>query len=300
MRIDKSLSLKAFKEKYPDKIHCLQYLANIKWSEGYVCKKCSSNTYSKGKQPFSRRCTKCLYDESPTANTLFHKLKFSIEVAFEMLYEIVTSKKGANSIWLTERFSVQQKTTWLFRQKVQEAMKSSQQYALDKIVHVDEFEIGTPKKGQQGRSASTEKVRVVIAIEYRDGSAGRGYAQVISDYSCKSLKPIFEQHIASDALIETDGWSGYKPLKEEYPNLTQKLFQKGENFKMLHLQIRNVKNWLRRVHSYCNKEYVDKHLQEYFYRFNRRNHRNTIFSNILNRMTVGSPIVYLQLKKQAI
>jgi hypothetical protein len=197
-------------------------------------------------------------------------------------------------------FNVQQKTTWLFRQKVQEAMKSSQQYALDKVVHVDEFEIGTPKKGQQGRSASTEKVRVVIAIEYRDGSAGRGYAQVISDYSCKSLKPIFEQHIASDALIETDGWSGYKPLKEEYPNLPQKLSQKGENFKMLHLQIRNVKNWLRGVHSYCNKEYVDKYLQEYFYRFNRRNHRNTIFSNILNRMAVGSPITYLQLKKQAI
>tara|TARA_R110002049_G_scaffold97782_2_gene238145 strand:- start:79 stop:225 length:147 start_codon:yes stop_codon:yes gene_type:complete len=36
-----------------------------------------------------------------------------------MLYEITTSKKGANSIWLAERFGVNQKTAWLFRQKVQ-------------------------------------------------------------------------------------------------------------------------------------------------------------------------------------
>ncbi|MCR6642474.1 MAG: hypothetical protein NVV82_26665 [Sporocytophaga sp.] len=72
-------------------------------------------TYSRGKQPYSRRCTKCQYDESATSGTFFHKIKFSISLAFEMLYEIVTSKKGANSVWLAERFQLQQKTTWLFR-----------------------------------------------------------------------------------------------------------------------------------------------------------------------------------------
>ena len=59
-----------------------------------------------------------------------------------MLYEITTSKKGANSIWLAERFGVNQKTAWSFRQKVQLAMKSSKQYPLEDEVHVDEFEIG--------------------------------------------------------------------------------------------------------------------------------------------------------------
>jgi len=53
----------------------------------------------------------------------------------EMAYDIATSKKGANSIWL-------------FRRKVQEAMKSSEQFPLEDEVHVDEFEIGTPQKGE--------------------------------------------------------------------------------------------------------------------------------------------------------
>ncbi|MCR6639944.1 MAG: hypothetical protein NVV82_13415 [Sporocytophaga sp.] len=46
-------------------------------------------------------------------------------------------------------------------------MKSSLEHPLVDEVHVDEFEIGTPKKGEQGRSVSEEKVRVVIAIEHR-------------------------------------------------------------------------------------------------------------------------------------
>ena len=98
-----------------------------------------------------------------------------------MAYDIATSKKGASSIWLAERFGVKQHTAWLFRRKVQEAMKSSEQFPLEKEVHVDEFEIGTPQKGEQGRSKSEKKIRIVIALEYRDGKPGRGYAKVIDD-----------------------------------------------------------------------------------------------------------------------
>lgn len=144
-----------------------------------------------------------------------------------MAYDITTNKKGANSIWLAERHGVKQMTAWLFRRKVQEAMKSSEQYPLEKEVYVDELEIGTPKKGEQGRSKSATKIRIVIAMENRDGKPGRGYAKVIEYYSCKSLKPIFETHIKSVASIVTDGWSGYKPLKENFPNLTQVLSNEG-------------------------------------------------------------------------
>ncbi|MFT4900025.1 MAG: hypothetical protein ACI9U0_001826 [Flavobacteriales bacterium] len=57
-----------------------------------------------------------------------------------------------------------QMIAWLFRRKVQQAMKSSEEFPLKDEVHVDEFEIGTPQKGEQGRSASEKKVRVMIAL----------------------------------------------------------------------------------------------------------------------------------------
>jgi transposase-like protein len=296
MKILKELDRDTFKSRFGTKLLCYQFLADQKWSSGYNCIKCAHNKYSRGSQPCSRRCRKCGYDESTTTNTLFHKLKFGIDKAFEMLYEIVTSKKGANSIWLAERFGVNQKTAWLFRQKAQAAMQSSEQHPLENEVHVDEFEIGTPQKGEQGRSKSAKKVRIVLAVEQREGKAGRAYAKIIEDYSSKSLKVIFDTHIKEDAFVVSDGWSGYKPLKEEFLNLTQRLSNNGENFKMLHIQIRNFKNWLRGVHSYCSKEYLQKYINEYFFRFNRRNHRASILDKVLERCVSHQPMTYNMMK----
>jgi len=296
MKLLKELDRETFKNRFGAKKLCYEYLADQKWSLGYFCKRCEHTKYIKGKQPFSRRCCKCGYDESTTTGTLFHKLKFGIDKAFEMLYEITTSKKGANSIWLAERFGIQQKTAWLFRHKVQLAMKSSEQYPLENSVHVDEFEIGTPKKGEQGRSKSKKKMRVVIAFEERDGKSGRGYAKLIEDYSSESLKPLFETHIKEDANVMADGWSGYIPLKQGYPHLKQTLSNQGKNFKMLHIQIRNFKNWLRGVHSYCDKEYLQKYIDEYFFRFNRRNHRTSILEKIIERCVLHEPVSYQTIK----
>ena len=299
MKILKELDRQAFTERFTTQEDCYEHLAELKWSDGYKCKRCSSSAYTKGKQPCSRRCSKCGYDESTTAGTLFHKLKFDILKAFGMLYEITTSKKGANSIWLAERFGLNQKPTWAFRQKAQLTMKSSEQHPLEDEVHVDEFEIGTPQKGEQGRSKSAKKIRVVIAFEYRDGKSGRGYAKVIQDYSSESLKPLFNAHIKNDASIMADGWSGYKPLKEDYPDLKQTLSDKGKNFKMLHIQIRNFKNWLRGVHSYCNKEYLQRYIDEYFFRFNRRNHRTSILDKIIERCVKHKAVTISKLKLNA-
>jgi hypothetical protein len=290
MKILKELSRSEFQSKYSTEKACYKLLADLKWESGYNCSRCEASVYIKGKQHHSRRCSKCGYDESPTSGTLFHKLKFGVLKAFEMIYEISTSKKGASSIWLAERFGVNQKTAWLFRQKVQSAMESSQNYPLNGEVHVDEFEIGGPQEGEQGRSKSEKKVRLVIAVENREGKAGRAYAKVIEDFSTKSLKSIFEEHIAKDAKIVTDKWPSYNPIKEDYPKLTQVLSNKGLNFAMLHVQIINFKRWLKGVHAYCEPKYVQKYLNEYFFRFNRRNHRATILDKILERVVVHKPL----------
>ena len=299
MKILKELSRKEFRLKFGSEELCLAYLTEAKWNVGYSCRKCNNKRFISGKKKHNRRCSRCGYDESPTANTLFHKIKFGIENGFEMAYDIATSKKGANSIWLAERFGVKQTTAWLFRRKVQEAMKSSEQFPLEDEVHVDEFEIGTPQKGEQGRSKSEKKIRIVIALEYRDGKPGRGYAKVIDDYSSKSLKTIFNVHIDKEAKITADGWTGYTSLKKEYPHFEQKLSNKGQNFKMLHIQIRNFKNWLRGVHSYCDESYINQYIQEYFFRFNRLNFRATILEKLLNRMIAHSPITYKSIRSNA-
>jgi hypothetical protein len=119
MKLLKDISRKKFREQFGTKDNCMQHLANVKWQDGYSCRKCDCQDYIHGKQVFSRRCKGCGYDESPTAHTFFLKVKFGIENAFEMLYDIAASKKGASSIWLGERYEARQTTAWLFRRKAQ-------------------------------------------------------------------------------------------------------------------------------------------------------------------------------------
>ena len=61
---------------------CYQYLSDIKWEQGYTCKKCNNKGYCKGLKPYSRRCVKCGYDASPTSGTMFDKCKIPLHIAF--------------------------------------------------------------------------------------------------------------------------------------------------------------------------------------------------------------------------
>ncbi len=146
-----------FNQRFKDDNDCLIYLSNIKWGDGYKCKRCENDKFSAGKKPNNRRCTKCNYDESPTVGTVFEKLKFSVLIAFHIVFKISTKKKGMSSLELSNEFELRQKTCWSFKLKIQQAMASSMNYPLNGTVHVDEFMIGGPEEGKKGRSKGDKK-----------------------------------------------------------------------------------------------------------------------------------------------
>ena len=268
---------------------CYEYLSGIKWEGGqYVCKKCGNTHYCKGRLPYSRRCTRCKYDESPTAGTMFDKCKFSILLAFHIAFKISTKKKGMSSEELSEEYELRQKTCWEFKWKIQQAMQSSGNYPLTGKVHVDEFFVGGAEEGVFGRGSKNKRL-VVVALEIVHEGFGRAYAEVIDDASAKSLRPFFERRISKDAEIITDEWNGYKPLKKDYPKLTQVPSDKGNNFPQLHIHIMNIKGWLRGIHHHCSKERLLGYLDEYHFRFNRRAFKDTIFDVLIRRMVFYEP-----------
>ena len=274
-----------FYERFPNENECYKYIAEIKWASGFVCKKCGHTNYCIGRKPYSRRCTRCKYDASPTAGTMFDKCKFSLHLAFHLAFKISTKKKGMSSLELSHEFELGQKTCWEFKWKIQQAMRSSKQHPLTGTVHVDEFYIGEYEEGKVGRSLESKKRLVVVALEILEqGGVGRAYAQVISNASAEEFKPFFNECISSGAHVKTDIWKGYLPLKSEYPFLEQIPSEKGANFPELHVHIMNIQGWLRGIHHHCSREHLQGYLDEYHYRYNRRNHMDTIFDNLICRM----------------
>lgn len=277
-----------FNQYFKTEDDCIRYIADIKWEEGYTCRNCGSEKYIKGSKPHNRRCLKCKYNESPTAGTMFDKVKFSLLVAFHIIFKIATKKKGMSTLELSREFDLRQKTCWSFKWKIQAAMQSSLQHPLTGEVHVDEFWIGGPEEEKRGRSLGNKKM-IVIGLEVMDKGVGRAYAAIIEKANSKELGSFMKKHIDKKARIVTDEWRGYLPLKKEYPNLEQHKSEEGKNFKDIHIHIMNMKGWLRGIHHHCSKEHMQGYLNEYHYRYNRRNHLGTTFDLLLKRMVKNKP-----------
>jgi len=118
--LEKAMDYKQFRTLYPDKLSCYRFLENLKWEKAFHCRKCGNEKYFPGSQKFSRRCTRCGYNESITAFTIFHSIKFPIEKAFFIAYLVVTGKKDYTLETLSVQLELRLNTVWAFKHKVAE------------------------------------------------------------------------------------------------------------------------------------------------------------------------------------
>lgn len=112
-----------FNNTFSNKERCYEYLFNLKWKDGYTCRRCGGNSSLKGRTKFHVRCRSCDYEESPTANTVFHKIKIPILKAFEMTFRISLSKKAVSSTGLSRDYKIGQHAAWYFKRKLQVAVQ---------------------------------------------------------------------------------------------------------------------------------------------------------------------------------
>lgn len=115
----KVVDFEEFSRIYPDKEHCLKYLSDLKWSKGYTCKKCANIHFLAGRSPYSKRCTRCGYDESVVANTLFQNSKIPINKALYMLFLVYSTKGTISSYKLSQLLGIRQSTCWMYNSKMQ-------------------------------------------------------------------------------------------------------------------------------------------------------------------------------------
>ena len=287
------VSIQQFNRFFKNEDDCKQYLFDLKWKDGYRCRNCGCTKSNKGKTGFHLRCKNCGYDESVTAHTVFHKLKIPLLKAFGMTFRLAVKKKGMSTTELAREFSVNQKSSWLFKRKAQEAMKSSGKHLLDSKVEVDELLIGGPEKRKRGRNKGEKKLVIIAVEKVKDNKIGRAYAEVIEEASAESFKPFFERRIDKDnAQVQTDGWRGYWPLESEF-EIRQRPSKGGRSFPGLHAVIMNLKGWLRGIHHHCSGRFINGYLDEFFFRFNRRNFLSSIWHKLIERFMSNKPYGYI-------
>ncbi|PGH38370.1 MAG: receptor, partial [Candidatus Nephrothrix sp. EaCA] len=119
---EKTMNYQEFQTLYPDELSCYRFLEEVKWKEGYVCHKCKNQKFFVGAQKFARRCTRCGYNESITAFTIFQGIKFPIEKAFYIAYLCVSANNELTLEALSKQLSIGLNTAWAFRHKTLERL----------------------------------------------------------------------------------------------------------------------------------------------------------------------------------
>lgn len=115
-------SLDEFAHKFATVDACNEWLCLKKWEDGYVCLKCGHTNYCKGNSPSSRRCTRCKYVESATANTAFHKCKIPIQEAFLILFTAFNDRNQSIRS-LSKSTETRNMTCWRLRKKFEDCLQ---------------------------------------------------------------------------------------------------------------------------------------------------------------------------------
>ncbi len=117
------VNFEEFSKIYPDKESCNLYLAELKWKDGYICRKCKNNHFYPGHIPYSKRCSKCSYEESVTTDTIFHNTRIPINKAFYMVFLIYSTKGKISSHKLAELLNLRQSTCWTYGSRIKLVME---------------------------------------------------------------------------------------------------------------------------------------------------------------------------------
>lgn len=133
MLFKEDISPEQAQELFEDATKVSQFVAHIKWQNGFTCRSCGHSNYCEGKTPASRRCTRCKKEESAIAHTIFHNIKFPVNKAFYIAYNVCVLGNEFSSYSFSDQLGLNQMTCWKFRKRIQTCMLNVDKGSKSKI-----------------------------------------------------------------------------------------------------------------------------------------------------------------------
>lgn len=295
-----NLSLLDFQEHFDTEEKCFDYLVKARCPEGFVCPRCGNREAYALKTRKLFQCKGCRHQVSVTAETVFHKLRQPLRKLFLAVYLVATNKKGISAMELQRKLAMPgYKTAWLLLHKIRCGMSSSGQFQLSGVTEVDETFVGGAHPGPRGRGALGKSV-VAVAVEAGNKWIGHAYLEHIPDAGKETLGAFVKEHVVTGSTLVTDGLNSYVHLGTEYQHKPVKIKEPQDAGKLLpkvHILIANLKMWLRGTFNrYPTQKYMQRYLDEFEFRFNRRWKIELIFDKLLTRCVNRSTITLADLK----
>jgi predicted RNA-binding Zn-ribbon protein involved in translation (DUF1610 family) len=291
-----------FIKEYPDEASCKAKFKQYREQVGVVCPKCGGTEHYWKNDKESYECKSCGYRQSLKANTVMHKSKLPYRYWFIAMHLLTCTKKSFSAKELQRQLGHKRyHPIWHMLHKLRDAMgKRDGEYVLAGRIELDEgyfsTEISEKEKDnplKRGRGSQRKsKVLVMAESEFvqspQKGQKSRrvGYLKmkVIENLQSDTINEQVKTLARNVTEIDTDDSTSYVDLKEFVPRHHAQVIPKekvGEVLPWVHIAISNAKRQILNTFHNVKPEYLQKYLDEFCYKFNRRYFGEALFNRLL-------------------
>jgi predicted RNA-binding Zn-ribbon protein involved in translation (DUF1610 family) len=285
------MTLIDFIKEYPDEDSCKAKFKQYREKVGVICPKCGGKDHYWKRDKEAYECKSCKYRQSLRANTVMHKSKLPYRYWFIAMHLLTSTKKSFSAKELQRQIGHNRyHPIWHMVHKLREAMgKRDSEYVLAGRIELDEgyFSTETPKEAKdkplkRGRgSQKKSKVMVMAESDIVDSpKAGQkprrvGYLkmQVIDNLKSETINNQVKTFATKATEIDTDDSTSYVDLKDFVDKHNGQVIPKekiGEILPWVHIAISNAKRQITNTFHNVQPEFLQKYLDEFCYKFNRR------------------------------
>jgi transposase len=298
---DSTCSLLDFARRFPDDEACLQHIWRERFSpdgEHAHCERCDRDRVFKRYETAQKRpcwfCQSCGFRIHPLVGTIFEGSSTSLQLWFYAIFTITNTRCGYSAKALERELGVTYKTAWRMFNRIRNTLMAQETEPLSGEVEVDEtFLIGRMRNAERVQRA---KDGVNPKNHHRKGTAvvygavergGQVRATVISDSRAGTLLGKTVEYVLPGTLIYTDEWKPYMRLgKVGFTHRRirhrARIYVEGD----VHTQTIDgffglLKNGLRATHHGVSHKWLQGYLNEYAWRWNRRDNGRSMFHDLL-------------------
>ena len=238
---------------------------------------------------------------SLTAGTVFHGTRKPLCLWFRVIGEVVFGKGGCSALEISRRFGLRYATAWTWLHKLRGAMDRRFGDPLEGIVELDESYLGGfMPGGRRGRSTESKCI-VVGAAECRGEHIGRIRLRHMPMATAAELTTFALTSIVAGSTLRTDGHRGYCALGGRdylhHPVIVGR-FGGSRLLPRIHRVFGLLDRWmLGTLHGASSTKYLQRYLDEFVFRFNRRTSANRLllFDRLLSGALRCPPTTYRQI-----
>lgn len=192
---------------------CREYLANLRWPDGFVCSKCGC-LLSNGRY----QCAECHHQTSGTAGTMLHRTHMPLTQWFLAFYFVSQDKRGISAVALMSMLGTTYKTAWNMLMRIRAAMgQRDKTHRLNGTSEFDDTYFGGLTVGKK-RGRGTEKAKVFVAVSLDErGNPCYTKMQVTQNIKRASVKKFAQAAFVQGSTIRSDGYGSYPGSGGLYP-----------------------------------------------------------------------------------